>query len=114
MFSRMQTRRVPRPPANGCANSTPRLCSVPPSTVILVSDSAYSTDSRARKDVADAFAFDAEGTKELLEDLKGRAIDGLELALESVPDDPSKRRRLKYVRENVIPLILRQLEEKGL
>ena len=66
-----------------------------------------------RKDFAESFAVEGEAAKERLEDLKDRAVDGLEIALEGVPDDPSKRRRLKYVRESVIPLILRPLEAEG-
>src|SRR5215211_3352448 len=67
------------------------------------------------KDFADLFADRGEGTRKLLEDLKGRAIDGLELAIEPIPNEPSKRRRLGYVRENIIPLLLKEREEeKGL
>jgi len=69
--------------------------------------------SRMRKDFADLFAAEQEGAKERLGGLKARAVDGLQLAIDSVPNDPSKRRRLRYVRENVIPLILQQLEPKG-
>src|SRR5215218_8937630 len=67
------------------------------------------------KDFADLFADRGEGTRKVLEDLKGRAIDGLELAIEPIPNEPSKRRRLGYVRENIIPLLLKEREEeKGL
>ena len=75
-------------------------------------DSADSTGNQ--KDVADLFEARGQDAADYLKGLKDRAVDGLEIALEGVPDDPSKRRRLKYVRENVVPLILRQLEEKGL
>jgi DNA primase len=65
------------------------------------------------KDFADLFAAEQEGAKGRLAGLKARAVDGLKLAIESLPNDPSKRRRLRYVRESVIPLILRQLEARS-
>lgn len=78
-------------------------------------DSNDSCDSTGeQKDVADMFEAKGQAAAEYLEGLKDRAVDGLEIVLKSLPNDPSKRRRLKYVRENVMPLILRSLEEKGL
>jgi len=79
----------------------------------LLCPAEYGREASHAKDFADAFAAEGEAAKERLEELKDRAIDGLELALQGVPEDPSKRRRLKYVRENVIPLILRPLEAEG-
>src|SRR5215207_5995085 len=67
------------------------------------------------KDFADLFAARGEEAQKALEDLKSRAVDGLELAIEAIPDEPFKRRRLRYVRENIIPLLLKEREEdKGL
>src|SRR5215208_11861 len=64
------------------------------------------------KDFADHFAARGEEARKALQDLKGRAIDSLELAIEAIPDEPSKRRRLGYVRENIIPLLLKEREEE--
>src|SRR5829696_5688141 len=64
------------------------------------------------KDFADLFAVRGEEARKALEDRKGRAIDSLELAIEAIPDEPSKRRRLGYVRKNIIPLLLKEREEE--
>lgn len=64
------------------------------------------------KDFADLFAAEGEAAKQRLEDLKNQAVNGLEIALEGIPDNPSKRRRLMYVRQNIFPLLLKELEEK--
>ena len=67
------------------------------------------------KDFADLFAARGEEARETLEDLKSRAVDGLEHAIKAIPDELSKRQCLRYVRENIIPLLLKELEEeKGL
>ncbi len=63
------------------------------------------------KDFADLFAAEGhDAAKRRLEALKERAVDGLELALGAVPKEPSNRRRLGYIRERIIPLLL---QEKG-
>ena len=64
------------------------------------------------KDFADLFAARGEEARKVLEDLEGRAVDGLELAIEAIPDELSKRRRLGYVRENIIPFLLKEWEEE--
>ena len=64
------------------------------------------------KDFADLFAARGEETRKILEDLKSRSVDGLELAIETMPDEPSKRKRLEYVRENIIPFLLNEREEE--
>jgi hypothetical protein len=64
------------------------------------------------KDFADLFAARGEEARKALEDLKSRAVDGLELAIEAIPDEPSQRRRLRYVRKNIIPLLLKEREEE--
>jgi len=65
------------------------------------------------KDFAELFAAEGQDAKECLERLKARAVDGLQLEIDGIPKDLSKRHRLGYVRENVLPLILRQLEARG-
>lgn len=65
------------------------------------------------KDFADLFAAKGDGARETLEHLKNRAVDGLEIAVEGISDEPSKRRRLKRVRERVFPLVFGQLEANG-
>ena len=67
-----------------------------------------------RKDFASSFAVKGEAAKKRLEDLKDRATDGLELVLDGMLGIPSKWHCLKHVRENVTPLILQQLEGKGI
>ncbi|PLS87630.1 MAG: hypothetical protein CYG60_00875, partial [Actinobacteria bacterium] len=65
----------------------------------------------SNKDFADLFAAEGhDAVRRRLEALKERAVDGLELALDALPDEPSNRRRLGYVRERIIPLLL---QEKG-
>jgi len=64
------------------------------------------------KDFADLFAARGEEARKVLEDLEGRAVDSLELAIEAIPDELSKRRRLGYVRENIIPFLLKEWEEE--
>jgi 5S rRNA maturation endonuclease (ribonuclease M5) len=65
------------------------------------------------KDFADLYQEQREGAREVLEELKGRAVDALDIATVEIPNDPSKRRRLAYVRESALPLILQQLETRG-
>lgn len=64
-----------------------------------------------RKDVADLFAAEGGRTAEVLNDLKGRAVDALDLALSEAPEG-SARERYGYAREHVLPLLLR-LEDAG-
>lgn len=64
-----------------------------------------------RKDFADAFAAEGEGTCEVLDKLKARSLDALDLALEDVPEG-SVRERYGYVKERVLPL-LTKLEDSG-
>ena len=59
-----------------------------------------------RKDVADLFAAEGQDALETLHELKRRAADALDLAVEGIPDVPSKRKRLKYIRKSVLPLVL--------
>ena len=59
-----------------------------------------------RKDFADLFAAEGQEALETLHELKSRAADALDLAVEGIPDVPSKRERLKYIRESVFPLVL--------
>ncbi len=65
------------------------------------------------KDPADLFAAKGQEARQILKDLKDQGVDGLEFVLQGIQDEPSKRRRLKYVRENVFPLLLGQLEAKS-
>ena len=64
-----------------------------------------------RKDVADLFASEGEGAREILGGLKGRALDTLDLALDEAPEG-SVRERYRYAREQVLPL-LAKLEDAG-
>lgn len=64
-----------------------------------------------RKDVADLFAAEGDGAKTILDGLKSRAVDALDLALSDAPKG-SARQRWRYARERVIPLLLR-LQDQG-
>ena len=59
-----------------------------------------------RKDFADLFSTERQGAKERLEELKDGAIDALDLAIEEIPDTPSKRKKLQHIKKHVFPLIL--------
>lgn len=59
-----------------------------------------------RKDFADLFAAEGQEALETLHELKRRATDALELAVEGIPDVPSRRERLRYIRKSVFPLVL--------
>ncbi len=58
------------------------------------------------KDVADLFAAEGEGAREILEGLMAEAKDALDLTLEEAPDS-SARERFRHAREAVFPLLLR-------
>ncbi len=64
-----------------------------------------------RKDIADLFASEGQAALKTLNDLRSRATDALELAIDGIPDVPSKRKKLSYVRESVFPLLLRLPKE---
>ena len=59
-----------------------------------------------RKDFADLFAAEGQDALETLHELKRRATDALDLAVEGIPDVSSRRARLKYIRKSVFPLVL--------
>ena len=63
----------------------------------------------SRKDLADLYQERGEEARDVLEALKNRAVDGLDLALEEAPRG-SARVKYRYAREEVLPLLLR-LEE---
>ena len=63
------------------------------------------------KDVADLFRVRGEGARDVLERLKARSVDALDLALSEVADG-SARARYHYAKETVLPL-LSQLEDEG-
>jgi putative DNA primase/helicase len=64
-----------------------------------------------RKDVADLFAAEGENAKVILEGLKSRAVDALDLALSRVPKG-SARESYRYFRDEVLPLLLK-IEDEG-
>jgi DNA primase len=61
------------------------------------------------KDLADLYQERRDEARDVLEALKNRAVDGLDLALEEAPKG-SARVKYRYAREEVLPLLLR-LEE---
>ena len=63
-----------------------------------------------RKDFADLFAAERQGAKKRLDVLKDRAVDGLELAIDEIPDIASKRKKLHHIKKHIFPLVLRRLE----
>ena len=63
------------------------------------------------KDVADLFRVRGEGARDVLERLKARSVDALDLALSEVADG-SARARYRYANETVLPLLC-QLEDEG-
>jgi putative DNA primase/helicase len=63
------------------------------------------------KDVADLFAAGGETAKAILEGLKARAVDALDLALSSVPKG-SARESYRYFRDEVLTLLLK-IEDEG-
>lgn len=65
-----------------------------------------------RKDVADLFAIEGEGTRGTLAHLKDRAVDALDLALSEAPEGGSARERYRYAKESVLPL-LTKIEDPG-
>ncbi len=64
-----------------------------------------------RKDFADLFAAEGQGALGILDGLKPRATDALEMAIGDTPHVPSKRKKLKHVRAHVLPLVLRLSRE---
>jgi hypothetical protein len=66
-----------------------------------------------RKDFAELFEAEGQGARELLEELKDGAVDALDLAIEEIPDTRSKRKKLQHIKDHAFPLILRQLESRG-
>jgi len=58
------------------------------------------------RDAADLFAAEGEGATDVLDNLKTRAQDALDLLLAEAPDG-SRRERYNFVREQVFPLLLR-------
>ena len=64
-----------------------------------------------RKDVADLFAAEGERAKAILEGLRSRAEDALDLALSETPEG-STRERWRYANACVLPLLLR-LADRG-
>jgi DNA primase len=63
------------------------------------------------KDVADLFRARGEAARGVLERLRARAVDALDLALPEVADG-SARARYRYAKETVLPLLC-QLEDEG-
>jgi hypothetical protein len=63
------------------------------------------------KDVADLFAAEGEGAKEIIEGLRNRSKDALDVAVAESPEG-SARERYRYAREHLFPLLLR-LEDPG-
>jgi putative DNA primase/helicase len=64
-----------------------------------------------RKDVNDLFAADGEKAKAVLEELKGKSQDALDLALSEVPKG-NQRERYLYFRDEVLSL-LQKIEDEG-
>lgn len=64
-----------------------------------------------RKDVADLFAAEGEGAREVLASLVTRAVDALDLVLEDAPEG-SARQRFAYAKEHMLPL-LTKIEDPG-
>jgi DNA primase len=69
----------------------------------------YGDGSFAIKDLADLYQEHGEEARGVLEALKRRAVDGLDLVLEEAPEGTA-RTRYRYAKEEVLPLLLR-LEE---
>jgi putative DNA primase/helicase len=63
-----------------------------------------------RKDVADLFAVEGENARAMLEALKARAVDALDLALVEAPKG-STRERWRYANDRVLPLLLKLVDE---
>src|SRR5215218_3664989 len=97
------TKRVSRPPASGCASSTPRR-----------SCAQQSTRGRppVRKDFADVFADQGEAAREVLEHLRQRAVDALHLELSEAPKGSNNLGAYRVAKERVLPLLLK-LEDEG-
>jgi DNA primase len=67
-------------------------------------------DGSLCKDVADLFQVKGEESKDVLEGLKARSIDGLELVLSEAPKD-SALTSYRYAKEKIIPLVLKLSDE---
>lgn len=65
-----------------------------------------------RKDVADLFADEGQGTVEMLKDLKASAIDALGLHLSEVSNQSNNQEAYRAAKERVLPLLLK-LEDEG-
>jgi hypothetical protein len=63
------------------------------------------------KDIADLYAAEGNNAKTLIEDLKSRAVDALDLAISEAPGG-STRKKWHYTKENILPLLSR-LEDEG-
>jgi DNA primase len=63
-----------------------------------------------RKDFAEMFATEGTRAAEVLIDVKERALDALDLALDEVPEG-STRERYRYAKERVLPLLARLRDE---
>ena len=72
----------------------------------LLYPAEYGEGDKMRKDFAEVFADKGEVARQTLQALQERAVDGLEVAISELPDTPSKRERLKYVRESIFTLVL--------
>jgi len=58
------------------------------------------------KDVADLFAAEGEGAKEILENLKAGALDALGVAISEAPPEGDNLRRYRYFKEALLPLLM--------
>jgi|SRR5829696_6008720 len=63
------------------------------------------------KDVADLFAAEGEGAREVVEELRLETKDALDLAISEVPEG-SARERYRYAKECILPLLL-NIEDPG-
>ena len=64
-----------------------------------------------RKDLADLFQARGDAAREVLSDLKSRAVDALDMTLSDAPEG-SARERYHFAKERVLPLLTR-LEDEG-
>src|SRR5215213_6934633 len=99
-----RTKRASRPPASGSASSTPRR-----------SCARQSTTGRppVRKDFADVFADQGEAAREVLGNLRERAVDALHLELSEAPKGSNSLGAHGVAKEWVLPLLLKLDDEGG-
>jgi hypothetical protein len=59
------------------------------------------------KDVADLFVVEGEGARQILEELRGEAKDGLALSISEAPPSSNTLGQYRYFKEEQLPLLMR-------